>query len=809
MILRLVSARSVCTAQRPTRLSMLRVRASARPPAPARSVRVAPPRVRAYSSRAAESASGKTNEAAPAESARPSAAAARPEEHVRVSRGLLSRNDLKRGVDDNTFDQFNFEEVDDDVAEKLLHQHQRATLDATEEAMRVSLRMVGQPTEELCRIIDSVVADATARADLTPIEQVVQHFRAEAEKYTPPRPANPSPDAIQLQRLSGQTNNPATWGAVTEPLAFSEETYMKELKATYDLRKDHQALGAHATAEHTADRDNVIRFPDPSAIVTSEFAGKIFKLEEPHADELDMLLTGTPKERMQALPYQPVYIAKNKDSDKDSEEDEDMPTQDELDIEAEREAHGGEVPFATPEQQAKNAKKERTEDLDPKNAPLRKLEIARSNALNTRMPLEGSLGPFAEGSSSRVDILVRKAIAGLATEAAQYDVVTANESADEANLALHKQHILQLHTITNFDHLKTQLAELRNELEDKLLPNAQEQVWQLENQQMSDKEFEESLASLQIDASEDMTEAEHRELIVKYLQLARDMQHGQDTSRLQDLQERLTKSLSNPPGQNHVEEILRSWAGALAQNKAEEEEEERLEALANSEEAVTARELEARSIKGKSHRKKMSAERGLSHGQREKMKNVGKAQHHLPHHLPYGDDEDHWPIMKVIEVKPHVNVTKAGRVSTFSSSVLIGNGEGSAGFGYARGKDAKEATDRAIRDAYRNIITIDRFEDRTIPYPIEAKYCRTKVVMRGMPNFGGMRCHDEMKDLMEAFGFEDIFVKVYHRRVLSHLYKAVFNALEKIKAPETIAKQRGKIFFNPAKVLVNRPQWGL
>lgn len=674
--------------------------------------------------------------------------------------------------------------------------------------MRVALRMRGQTAEEMGRIIDSVVAQATAAPEPTLVDQVVEKFRADVEKYTMPRPVDPSPDAVKLQRLSPYPSNPSTWDSVAEPLAFNEETYMKELKATYDLRKDHQALMAHATKEHRHDRDMALQFPDAAAVATADFANKLFALEEPLDEELTGLLGVSRKERDSAVKLRPAPSKPKEeraDNDKD-EEDSDEPTPDEIELEKEL-AAGGDVEVTPEEVEA--GLQQIKDDGDSKNAGMRKREQQRQHVLRHKLPLEGSLGPFAENSSSRVDFAIRQALAGLASEAAQLDATTTGESVEDAAAALHKQQILHLRTMTDFDSMKKQLGDLRNELQDKLHPSTQAEVWEMERQEMSDKEFEETMETLQIDASEDMSDAQHRELIIKYLNLARDLRQGQDTGRLQALQAALEKSLSSPRVPDHAAEIMRSWATNVVDANAMEEEAKRAAAQVNSEEAIAA-ESAAESLKGKSHRKKMRPEGGVSHGQRETLKSAGaRVQQHLPHHLPYGDDEDNWPFMKVIEVRPHVNVTKAGRVSTFSASVLIGNGEGSAGFGYARGKDAKEATDRALRDAYRNIITIERFEDRTIPYPVEAKYCRTKVIMRGLHNFGGLRCHDEMKDLMDAFGFEDMFIKVYHRRVLSHLYKAVFNALEKIKAPETIAKERGKIFFNPSKVLTNRPQWGL
>jgi ribosomal protein S5 len=40
------------------------------------------------------------------------------------------------------------------------------------------------------------------------------------------------------------------------------------------------------------------------------------------------------------------------------------------------------------------------------------------------------------------------------------------------------------------------------------------------------------------------------------------------------------------------------------------------------------------------------------------------------------------------------------------------------------------ATERALRNAYANLITIERYQNRTIMYPVTHRHCRTIVIMR-------------------------------------------------------------------------------
>jgi ribosomal protein S5 len=81
-----------------------------------------------------------------------------------------------------------------------------------------------------------------------------------------------------------------------------------------------------------------------------------------------------------------------------------------------------------------------------------------------------------------------------------------------------------------------------------------------------------------------------------------------------------------------------------------------------------------------------------------------------------------------LEVGRHVNITAQGRVFSFSALVLQGNDKGSGSIGYGKASNVQKAMDNAVRDGYKKMQTIYRFENRTIAMPIKAdlSFCSNK-----------------------------------------------------------------------------------
>ncbi|KAJ1555190.1 hypothetical protein HK096_007353, partial [Nowakowskiella sp. JEL0078] len=78
-------------------------------------------------------------------------------------------------------------------------------------------------------------------------------------------------------------------------------------------------------------------------------------------------------------------------------------------------------------------------------------------------------------------------------------------------------------------------------------------------------------------------------------------------------------------------------------------------------------------------------------------------------------------------------VTAGGKVISTSALVVVGNGNGSAGYGMARAIDAISAITKATRNATNAMTKIPRFDNRTILSDIKGQYFRCDLEMRAAP----------------------------------------------------------------------------
>jgi ribosomal protein S5 len=104
---------------------------------------------------------------------------------------------------------------------------------------------------------------------------------------------------------------------------------------------------------------------------------------------------------------------------------------------------------------------------------------------------------------------------------------------------------------------------------------------------------------------------------------------------------------------------------------------------------------------------------------------------------------------QLLKVGRHTKVMGGGRIFSVSALVLVGNGNGTAGFGYGKALTMQQAMQRANRDAEKNLITIDRFEDRTLSMgESRTKYKGAIVVVRNASRGRGLVCNSLIRQVV-------------------------------------------------------------
>lgn len=145
----------------------------------------------------------------------------------------------------------------------------------------------------------------------------------------------------------------------------------------------------------------------------------------------------------------------------------------------------------------------------------------------------------------------------------------------------------------------------------------------------------------------------------------------------------------------------------------------------------------------------------------------------------------------LLEVSRVHKVVKEGTTSSMRALVVIGNRKGTAGYGEGKSETAQHAIERACRDAKRNLLHLDLYQDRTIFHRVRGKFVCTRVTLWPKPIGSGITGNNNFSAIFQLFGIKDIGAKQHGPRSLLNAVKALFNTLSRLETPDSIAKSRG------------------
>jgi len=109
---------------------------------------------------------------------------------------------------------------------------------------------------------------------------------------------------------------------------------------------------------------------------------------------------------------------------------------------------------------------------------------------------------------------------------------------------------------------------------------------------------------------------------------------------------------------------------------------------------------------------------------------------------------------------------KSGRRYTSTAFAIVGNQDGIIGIGKGRGKESREAVNKAIRNAKLNIIKIPRGcgswececgQPHSIPFKIEGKSGSVRIILLPAPRGIGLAVDDETKKILKLVGIKDVW----------------------------------------------------
>ena len=144
---------------------------------------------------------------------------------------------------------------------------------------------------------------------------------------------------------------------------------------------------------------------------------------------------------------------------------------------------------------------------------------------------------------------------------------------------------------------------------------------------------------------------------------------------------------------------------------------------------------------------------------------------------------------KLVALNRVVKVTKGGRTFTFAAIVVVGDGKGVIGYGLGKAGEVAAAISKGTESDKKNLVKVSLLKG-SIPHETEARFGGAHVVMFPASPGTGVVAGGAMRAVLESIGVTDVLAKSKGSSNPHNLVKATVLALQKLRDPLQVAKDR-------------------
>lgn len=145
---------------------------------------------------------------------------------------------------------------------------------------------------------------------------------------------------------------------------------------------------------------------------------------------------------------------------------------------------------------------------------------------------------------------------------------------------------------------------------------------------------------------------------------------------------------------------------------------------------------------------------------------------------------------KVVAIKRVAKVVKGGRRFSFSAIVVVGDGNGVAGYGLGKANEVTDAITKGIDDAKKNLVKVPVLNG-TVPHEALGKFGGGFVLVKPAAQGTGVIAGGAMRAVFESAGVHNVLAKSKGSSNPHNVVKATFDALLNMRDAYTVAQQRG------------------